>query len=117
MAWKRMTAGEYMENNSHRTGGLEISYAEMVEKLGAPHKNGEPDFPDDDHKIDVCWGFQKENGETVLIWNYKNGPAYNGAEVSLDDINHFSVFYITLEAWEDFRINFKVGAQPSVATV
>lgn len=53
--------------------------------------SGKGDFPDDSYKCDVCFGI--EDGErSIICWNYKNGPAYLGSEVSLDGINEFSVY-------------------------
>lgn len=75
------------------TNHFEISYLLLVEKLGEPFKNGEPDFPDDEDKVDVCWCFKYANGY-ISIWNYKNGPAYCGDEIqSLEEIDYFSFDY------------------------
>lgn len=111
--WTRLTATEYLANSGHRVERLEISYAKLVSKLGKPHKNGDEDFPDDTDKVDVCWGFRNA-GFVILIWNYKNGPAYNGEGVALENVDRFSVFYVSPESWADFKASFEIGLRPTV---
>jgi hypothetical protein len=53
-------------------GYLDISYAELVEKLGEPHDDG------DGYKVDAEWSFDTPDG-VATIYNYKSGPNYNGA--------------------------------------
>jgi hypothetical protein len=89
----RMTSQEYRNVYSCKKQSLTAPYDDLVELLGEPHKNGEPDYPDDGYKTDVCWGIRGDNGAEIIIWNYKNGPAYNGGEGDIKDINYWSVYY------------------------
>src|SRR5687767_12636458 len=83
-----------------KTNSLSIPYLKMVQVLGEPIKNTESGFPDDDYKVDVCWGFKSDKG-VVSIWNYKNGPAYLGDEdVKLEDIDYFSVYVTDQELFQ-----------------
>lgn len=77
-------------------------YALLVAVLGEPYKNSEPDYPDDPHKTDVCWVVHDELGRAISIWNYKNGPAYNDGEGTIEELDYFSVWYSDLAAFEDF---------------
>lgn len=92
--FNRMTAAEYIETSSSRIGSISIPYSDLVKALGEPHKNEQRDFPDDNNKVDVCWGIKSAENENnkVLIWNYKNGPAYTGSG-TIEGIDHYSVYY------------------------
>lgn len=62
---------------------VRCSYARMVEVFG------EPNSTDDPYKTDVAWDVASPVGR-VHIYNYKNGPAYNG-EGSIEDIDRYSI--------------------------
>lgn len=55
-------------------GYIDISYAELVEKLG----EGTDYF--DDHKCDAQWIIQFESGQIAAIYNYKDGRNYMGLD-------------------------------------
>lgn len=75
-------------------GRLDAKFRTVVAALGEPsfvNEAGKP-FPDDDYKVDVCWGVVGADGQSLAIYNYKNGPAYNRGEgLTLDDIDWFAV--------------------------
>ena len=56
------------------SGYIDISYAELVEKLGEPC-----DFYDD-YKSDAEWVIQFGNGQIATIYNYKDGRNYMGLD-------------------------------------
>lgn len=62
------------------------SYSYMVEVLGEPNVKDDPD------KVDASWAVRHDDGREVAFWNYKNGPAYLGAEASMDDIDRWSAW-------------------------
>ncbi len=62
---------------------VDVPYARMVEVFG------EPNSEDDPSKTDVAWDVTSPAG-AVHIYNYKNGPAYNG-EGTIEEIDSFSV--------------------------
>lgn len=78
-----------------RTDEIGCTYKELVAAIGEPssrNHRGRDGFWDDPRKVDVVWGVKSGDGkEWVSIWNYKNGPAYNGGRASMRDINYFSV--------------------------
>ena len=53
-------------------GYLDISYDELVEKLG------DPDPSPDEYKVDAQWVLVFEDGQMATIYNYKTGRMYNG---------------------------------------
>jgi hypothetical protein len=75
---------------------IDVPYKRLVEVLGEPFKNGDPDFPEDPNRVDVCWGLISEDGDGdkyLYIWNIKNGPRYL-KKGTLDDIKSFEVSYM-----------------------
>lgn len=63
---------------------IEAPYRAMVMAFG------EPNSTDDPIKTDVAWDLQTPHGR-VHVYNYKNGPAYNGPGcMGLDAIHAFS---------------------------
>ena len=80
---------EVCENwGTFRQGTLRMPYPKLVEILGDPHEG-----PSMDDKVDVEWCFVgKENPKIHFgVWNYKNGPAYCGDSVKLEDVAVFSI--------------------------
>jgi hypothetical protein len=63
---------------------VETNYDTMVATFGPPNSS------DDPYKTDVAWDVRGPDG-AVHIYNYKNGPAYQGAPFTLADIYEFSV--------------------------
>lgn len=66
-------------------------YASLKKKLWMPFNYKKPNYPDDEYKTDVCWGFfSKDNPDVVVaIWNYKNGHYDNK---NLWEIDCFSFY-------------------------
>ncbi len=64
-------------------GYLDISYAELVEKLGEPTSDG------DECKVDAEWGLAFEDGTVATIYNYKDGPNSGGGCV--EDIRDWHI--------------------------
>lgn len=60
-------------NGTCLQGGIDISYAELVKKLGEP-TNG------DGYKVDAEWEIKFGDGTVATIYNYKDGKNYNGKE-------------------------------------
>ncbi len=58
-------------NGTSLMGYIDISYAELVEKLGAGDRF-------DDYKSDAGWTIQFANGAVATIYNYKDGINYCG---------------------------------------
>ncbi len=54
-------------------GEIDISYAELCQKLGRPNQ------PNDGYKVDAEWLVFTEKGH-ASIYNYKSGKNYNGKE-------------------------------------
>lgn len=102
MEFTRLNAKEYGDYANHCMVKINASFQKMVSILGEPHKNGEKDFPDDDYKVDVCWGLKSPRDEHITIWNYKDGPAYN-KEGRIEDIDYFSVWYSDLKFFEELK--------------
>ena len=65
---------------SSRTGTLNVSYSEIVEKVFEPNVTD----MDDSDKVKASWGFQDETGRKAFIWSYK----YYG---NVTDCKYFSV--------------------------
>lgn len=99
--FNRMTAAEYSKTANSKIGSISIPYSDLVKALWEPYKNEQRDFPDDNDKVDVCWGIKSAENENniALIWNYKNGPAYTGSG-TIEDINHYSVYYNNKEFFD-----------------
>ncbi len=61
---------------SWKMGSLEIDYLDLVDKIWEPFKYTENNFPDDKNKVQVCWGFNKQNEAeqniNIAIWDYKS---------------------------------------------
>lgn len=96
--FERVSASQF--KGGHRLAGITMPYQTMVAALGDPHKNDEPDFPDDSSKVDVCWCVRSSHapGDVVTFWNFKNGPAYTG-EGTIEDIGHYSVYFSNEPFW------------------
>lgn len=53
----------------------------------------DPDYPSDTYKTDVTFALRDDStGDTIVMWNYKNGPAYGEAK-TLGEIDLFSVYF------------------------
>lgn len=63
----------YVSGTSY-IGAIDISYAELVEKLG----EGTEFF--DDYKCDAEWVIQFGSGQIATIYNYKDGRNYLGLD-------------------------------------
>lgn len=59
-------------NGTSLQGYIEISYKELVEKLGKPNDG-------DGYKVDAEWCVEFEDGTVATIYNYKDGKNYNGS--------------------------------------
>lgn len=59
-------------SGSSLRGYIDISYDELVAKLGPPDSNG------DGYKVDAEWMRESESGVAFTIYNYKDGPNYTG---------------------------------------
>lgn len=59
-------------NGTSLQGYIEISYKELVEKLGKPNDG-------DGYKVDAEWCVEFEDGTVATIYNYKDGRNYNGS--------------------------------------
>lgn len=55
------------------SGYIDITYDELVEKLGEPHQS-------DGYKVDAEWDLEFEDGTVATIYNYKTGKNYLGDE-------------------------------------
>lgn len=53
-------------------GYIDISYDELIEKIGPPSDNY------DDYKSDAEWQIEFEDGTVATIYNYKDGKNYCG---------------------------------------
>lgn len=95
----RVPAAEY--EGGCWLSALNAPFAAVVGALGEPHRTTDTDYPDDDYKTDVCWSVRSTDDPAhfVTIWNYKNGPNYNGGEGCVEDINSFSVYYTDGGFW------------------
>ena len=59
-------------NGTSLIGCLDISYKELLDKLGEPN-NG------DDYKVDAAWNIEFEDGTILTVYNYKD-VNYNGTD-------------------------------------
>lgn len=103
-----LTKEEIFETQGGRDSTLRANYdsvRKIVEGITGfdtgffvnPKSGGEDeDFPDDENKVDVTFGLKDEKtGGTIVVWNYKNGPAYNPSDnLTLSDIPEFSVGFV-----------------------
>lgn len=103
MFFERVPAAEYRGDSA--IDRIELPFPIMRLALGEPHRNGEPDFPDDGYKVDVCWCVRSVTtpGDIVAFWNYKTGPAYNGGQGSVEDLDYFSVWYSNASFWAEIH--------------
>jgi len=85
------------EGGSHLTQRIWTSYDQMVKALGQP-TNGMCDG----YKVDVTWELENEDGDILMIWNFKNGPNYQGCG-TLEDIDHFSCYYLNPVVYEQLE--------------
>ena len=60
-------------SGTHLQGVVDTSYDNLVKIFGEPHIKGEPGS-----KIDVEWAFEFEDGTISTIYNWKDGPCYQG---------------------------------------
>ena len=60
------------ESDEGRDGQLICDYQKLVDIMGEPNRQDDPD------KVDASWGVQHDDGRKLFVWNYKNGQAYNG---------------------------------------
>ncbi len=72
------------EGSSWQFGINDVFFPKMVEILGGPN------IADDPHKVDASWCVEHDDGRRLMVWNYKNGPAYCGSGVSLDSVCEWS---------------------------
>lgn len=90
---------DFSANGSSLQGYIDISYAELVEKLGDPDSNG------DGYKVDAEW--IRKDGEVIFtICNYKTGPNYNEGAGSVEAIRDWHVGGFGREAVEVVRKMF-----------
>lgn len=59
-------------NGTSLQGYIDISYKELVDKLGKPQDG-------DGYKVDAEWIVEFEDGTVATIYNYKDGKNYNGS--------------------------------------
>lgn len=59
-------------NGSHFLGELEVTYDDLIEKLGTPSGDG------DGYKVDAEWVIEFDDGMVGTIYNYKDGINYLG---------------------------------------
>ena len=77
-------------NGTSLRGYLEVSYEDLVKKLG------EPSNYFDDYKSDAAWNVQWYDGDTASIYNWKNGKNYCGLEgLNVEDIRVWNVGGLT----------------------
>ena len=67
-------------------GEIDISYAELVEKLGESSENY------DDYKSDAEWDIEFPDGSVASIYNYKDGKNYDGEDgLPTDEIRDWHI--------------------------
>ena len=72
-------AGTFLKGYVHAT------YAMLVEAFGEP-------MTGDEYKTDVEWNILFRDGTVAAIYNWKNGPAYCGAEgTPVEQITHWNI--------------------------
>jgi hypothetical protein len=66
-------------------GEIRMPYARLVELFGEPNKG-------DGYKTDAEWTLTIEGDHIATIYNWKDGPAYNGtAGTPVEKIDHWHV--------------------------
>ncbi len=91
-------------------GYIDISYDELVEKLGDPGVG-------DEYKTDAHWDIEFEDGVVATIYNWKDGQNYNGpAGKPVEDIrdwhiggNDAKAVTHVLGIWPDHRAESAYG--------
>jgi len=58
-------------NRTCLQGYIDCSYVQLIQYFGKPLRG-------DGHKTDAEWLIKTEEGTVATIYNWKNGPAYNG---------------------------------------
>ena len=61
-----------------------VPVARMIELFG------EANAGFDDYKSDVAWNLSN-GAHSVHVYNWKDGPNYNGSEVEFADVSYYSV--------------------------
>jgi hypothetical protein len=83
---QKMNLEKINEAGPHRQFDIHLSYSTIVEKLGEPHVD------DDPNKVDASWHVvDRDTDRHLAIWNYKNGPAYIG-EGTIEDVTSWSAW-------------------------
>ena len=73
-------------NGTSLRGYLEVSYKDLVRKLGRPSNHF------DDYKSDAQWLVRWDDGDKATIYNWKNGKNYCGSEgLNTEDITRWNV--------------------------
>lgn len=82
----KMNLEKVNEIGSSKQFTITSPYLDIVEAIGEPHLEDDPD------KVDVSWHVRDVDTDRHLaVWNYKNGPAYLGESVvTIEDIEYFS---------------------------
>ena len=72
-------------NGTSLAGHIDISYAELVERLG-------PSTETDGYKVDAEWLLRFEDGTVATIYNYKTGRNYLGSDgLAVEDIRDWHI--------------------------
>ena len=72
-------------NETGLQGYIDASYADLVEAFGEPASHG------DGYKVDAEW-ILKIDGVLATIYNYKNGPNYEGSSgMAVENIRDWHV--------------------------
>lgn len=84
---------------------LNFHYQDLVAAFGEPGSDG------DGYKTDAEWYIEFEGGLRVVIYNYKNGPAYMGSKVpTLDSVQVWSVAATPNHPDRHSALNFIIDA-------
>ena len=84
---------------------LNFHYRDLVAAFGEPGSDG------DGYKTDAEWYIEFEGGLRVVIYNYKNGPAYMGSKVpTLDYVQVWSVAATPNHPDRHSALNFIIDA-------
>ncbi len=102
MKFKRLTPKQYQDSGTFKMDSIDSSIKEISSKIGEPRRYNDANFPDDEDKVDVCWGIKNSNKDVVLIWNYKNGH-YEGIDLEENDLLSFSVSYSNEDFFKEFK--------------
>ena len=88
-------------NGTSRVGQMQISYDQLVEKLGEPDEV-------DDYKTDAEWDLKFEDGVIASIYNYKNGRNYLGPRgPAKEDITLWNIGGHSMKASEKVKELFE----------